>query len=299
MEHARIERLLRIMKMLTGNVYYTVDDIADRLEVSQRTIYRYIDSFREAGFVIKKNNHNIFRIDKSSPLFKDVSQLLHFSEEEAHILKRVIDSIDDTNLLKHNLKKKLATVYDYKILAETTHKGRMADNLNKLIDAIENKQCVLLKNYNSANSNTMSDRIVEPFGFTTNYVQIWAFEHQTKTNKLFKVSRIEDVNVLDQSFQYIHEHTKGYVDIFRISSFEHFSVQLKMKVRAAMLLIEEYPLAEKYMKKTSVNQWMLTTHVCGFEGITRFILGLYDDIEIIESDELKEFVKNKIKKIAK
>jgi predicted DNA-binding transcriptional regulator YafY len=44
---------------------------------------------------------------------------------------------------------------------------------------------------------------------------------------------------------------------------------------------------------------MLTTHVCGFEGITRFILGLYDDIEIIESDELKEFVKNKIKKIAK
>jgi predicted DNA-binding transcriptional regulator YafY len=249
MEQAGIERLLRIMNMLTGNVYYTIEQIAEKLEVSQRTIYRYIESLKAAGFVVKKNSYNVFRIDKSSPMLKDLGDLLHFSEEESHILKRAIDSIDDINILKHNLKKKLATIYDYKILPETTLRGKMAFNLNKLIDAIENEKCVLLKNYNSANSNTMSDRIVEPFGFTTNYVQIWAFEHQTKTNKLFKVSRIEDVNVLDQSFQYIHEHTKGYVDIFRISSFEHFPVQLKMKVRAAMLLIEEYPLAEKYMKK--------------------------------------------------
>ncbi|MEG2365876.1 MAG: helix-turn-helix domain-containing protein, partial [Alistipes sp.] len=40
--------------MLTANTIYTVDDLAARLELSRRTVYRYIDTFREAGFVIKK-----------------------------------------------------------------------------------------------------------------------------------------------------------------------------------------------------------------------------------------------------
>ena len=42
------------------------------------TVYRYIDTFREAGFVIKKSGDCI-RLDKESPHFKDISQLLHFT----------------------------------------------------------------------------------------------------------------------------------------------------------------------------------------------------------------------------
>ena len=115
MDQPKIERLLRLMKMLTGNVLYTVDELAGKLEMSVRTIYRYIDTFREAGFIVKKRD-DIFRLDKSSPYFKDISQLIHFTEEEAYILKSAIESIDETNLLKQNLKKKLYTIYDYKIL---------------------------------------------------------------------------------------------------------------------------------------------------------------------------------------
>ena len=41
--------MLRLMKMLTANTTYSVDALAERLDTSRRTIYRYIETFREAG----------------------------------------------------------------------------------------------------------------------------------------------------------------------------------------------------------------------------------------------------------
>lgn len=293
MDQPKLERLLRLMKMLTGNVSYSITDISNRLEMSERTVYRYIDTFREAGFVIKRRG-NIFKIDKSSPYFKDISSLLHFTEEESHILKKAIDSIDDNNLMKQNLKRKLATVYDYKILAETTVKGKNADNINRLVDAIENKFQVELNQYSSANSKIISNRLVEPFAFTSNYIQIWAFEIESGQNKLFKVSRIGDVNVSNQKWKFQKNHKVGFIDIFRISSYQQINVKLKLGLRAAMLLTEEYPLSERDMKKINDNEWLLDTNVCSFDGIGRFVMGLFNDIQIIESDDFKSFMKNKI-----
>lgn len=293
MDQPKLERLLRLMKMLTGNVSYSITDISNRLEMSERTVYRYIDTFREAGFVIKRRG-NIFKIDKSSPYFKDISSLLHFTEEESHILKKAIDSIDDNNLMKQNLKRKLATVYDYKILAETTVKGKNADNINRLVDAIENKFQVELNQYSSANSKIISNRLVEPFAFTSNYIQIWAFEIESGQNKLFKVSRIGDVNVSNQKWKFQKNHKAGFIDIFRISSYQQINVKLKLGLRAAMLLTEEYPLSERDMKKINDNEWLLDTNVCSFDGIGRFVMGLFNDIQIIESDDFKSFMKNKI-----
>ena len=71
MDQPKIERMLRLMKMLTANTSYSVDEMAERLGMSRRTIYRYIDTFREAGFVIKKSG-NCIRLDKESPHFKDI-----------------------------------------------------------------------------------------------------------------------------------------------------------------------------------------------------------------------------------
>ena len=135
MDQPKLERLLRLMKLLTANTTYNVDQLAERLQMSRRTVYRYIDTFREAGFVIKKSGDCI-RLDKESPHFREISQLVHFTEEEAVILRRAIESIDDTNLLKQNLKRKLYSVYDNKTLAQTVVRGRHAPNIHALIGAI-------------------------------------------------------------------------------------------------------------------------------------------------------------------
>ena len=292
-DQPKLERLLRLMKMLTGNISYSLPEIADRLEMSERSVFRYINTFREAGFVVKRKG-NIYKLDKSSPHFKDISKLLHFSEEESHILKSAIDSIDENNLLKQNLKRKLATVYDYKILAKTIIKSQNAANISNIIEAVENKKQILLKNYSSANSNIVRDRIVEAFEFTTNYIQIWAYEPESKANKLFKVSRIGLIEILDIDWKKENEHKSGFVDIFRISSFNQKTIKLKMGVRATMLLKEEYPLAEKDIKQIDSNKWMLETKLSSYEGVARFIMGLLSDIEIIDSEDLQDFIRAKL-----
>ena len=293
MDQPKIERLLRIMMMLTGNITYTIPQLAKRLHTSERTIYRYIETFREAGFLIYREG-DYFRIDKESKYLKDISDLIHFSEEEAYILKSAIENIDETNLIKQNLKKKLASVYNYKMLAEVTTHPKNKNNVEKLAEAIKNHQQIILNNYQSANSNSVQDRLVEPFKFTTNLVQVWCFEPASQTNKLFNIARIGAITLTDEPWHYEAEHNAGYMDIFRIASNKKLPVKLSLSLRAANLLIEEYPLAELYMSETEKNRWLLATDVCSYEGVGRFVLGLYDDIDLIDSPKFQTYLNKRL-----
>ena len=238
MDQPKIERLLRLMKLLTANTTYTVDQLAERLNMSRRTIYRYIDTFRDAGFVIKKSGDCI-RLDKASPHFKDISQLVHFTEEEAVILKSAIESIDDTNLLKQNLKRKLYAVYDNKTLADTVVKGKNAPNIRNLIEAIEEERQVILHGYQSAHGSAVRDRRVEPFAFTTNYVQVWCYDAEDGRCKLFKSSRIGSVELTETPWEHKADHHEGFIDIFRLHGENaRTRVQLELGLLAYNLLIE-------------------------------------------------------------
>jgi predicted DNA-binding transcriptional regulator YafY len=296
MDQPKLDRLLRIMKMLTGNLTYSVAEIAERMHTSPRTVYRYIDTFRDAGFVIKKKDHAV-RIDRTSPHFKEISSLIHFTHEEAHILKRAIEAIDETNLIKQNLKKKLYTVYDYKILADTVVKGKNAQNVNQLVEAIENKRRVVLCDYSSAHGQSVRSRLVEPFAFTTNYIQLWAYEPEAEESKLFKLSRIASVKVLEAGWAHPSEHKVGHLDIFRLSSEDRLPVRLRLSLRAAQLLMEEYPLAETYLTQVDEARWILDTEVCSFEGVGRFVMGLTHEIEVLETAAFKKYLQQRLQQI--
>ena len=293
MDQPKLDRLLRLMKMLTGNVRLSVIEIAERLELSERTVYRYIDTFRDAGFVIKKNN-NAYRIDKSSPYFKDISSLVHFTNEEAYILKSAIEGIDENNLIKQNLKKKLYTVYNYKILADTVVKGKHAQNVNRLVEAMEHKKQVQLCDYSSGHSQDIRTRLVEPFAFTSNYIQVWAYEPASGMNKLFKMARISEVKIMPSAWQYASKHHEGHMDVFRISSELQLPVKLQLSLQAASLLTEEYALAERYLTNHKEQRWIFETDVCGYEGVGRFVMGLYHEIEILGSGACREYISGRI-----
>lgn len=298
MDQPKIERLLRLMKLLTANTTYTVDQLAERLNMSRRTIYRYIDTFRDAGFVIKKSGDCI-RLDKASPHFKDISQLVHFTEEEAVILKSAIESIDDTNLLKQNLKRKLYAVYDNKTLADTVVKGKNAPNIRNLIEAIEEERQVILHGYQSAHGSAVRDRRVEPFAFTTNYVQVWCYDAEDGRCKLFKSSRIGSVELTETPWEHKADHQEGFIDIFRLHGENaRTRVQLELGLLAYNLLVEEYPLAERDLKPLGEGRWLLDTEVAGMAGVGRFVVGLLDDIRIIDSPELKAYLKEYMAKNA-
>ena len=295
MDQPKIERVLELMMMLTSNHYMTIKDLSQRFDMSERTIYRYLDTLKSAGFIIKKVKNNVFRIDKTSPYFKEISDLVYFSQEEAYILKSAIDTIDDSNLLKQNLKKKLYSIYDYKLVADIIVKPKNKNNVQALLEAIEQEKQVYICDYHSSHSNSISTRLVEPKEFSTNMLGIWCYEVESKMVKLFIISRITTVKPTDSDWKFKKKHIVEFVDIFRFHGNKKQHIILQLSMRAANLLMEEYPLSEKYLTKKDSTTWILDTDVASFEGVGRFIMGLYEDIQILENDELCKFLKKKIK----
>ena len=296
MEQPKIERVLRLMKMMTGNNNYTVEDMAERLGISYRSVYRYIDTFKEAGFVVQRKEGGIYKLGRESRYFKEISQLIHFTDEEAHIVNQLIEGLDNTNMLKQNLRKKLSAVYNCTSLAESVVEGKNAINVNRVIEAINNQKQVILREYASSHTGVVSDRLVEPFGFTTNYVQIWCYEPESGLNKLFNTARVGSVEVLNDDWKFADQHHEGYIDIFRITGFEQKRVELKLGIMAHNLLIEEYPLATRDLKQIDSTHWLLDTMVCDYVGIGRFVMGLSEDIKIL-TPEFEEYVKSIISRM--
>ena len=296
MDQAKIERVLRLMKLMTGTTSYTIDELAERLGISSRSIYRYIDTFKEVGFVVHKQGDTV-RLGKESRYFKDISQLIHFTDEEAHIVNQLIGALDDTNLLKTNLRRKLSSVYNCTSMANSVVKGRNAENVNRLIEAIEEGRQVVLHDYLSARTGRR-DRLVEAYAFTTNYVQVWCYDVEDGQVKLFKTSRIGSVEVTDTEWCFADRHAQGYIDIFRHHGFERKRVVLRLGMLAHNLLLEEYPLAERDLRQEGESSWLLDTEVCNYAGAARFVLGLADDIEVVESEEFRTYLRDKVAELS-
>lgn len=294
MDQPKLERLLRLMKLLTSNVNYTVNDLAERLDTSYRSIYRYIETFKEAGFVVHKLEGGVYKLGKESPYFREISQLVHFTDEEAHIVNQLIEGLDDTNMLKQNLRKKLSSVYNCTSMAASVVKGKIAANVNRILEAIEERRQVLLYDYSSSHTGEVRTRCVEPFGFTTNYVQIWCYEPDSGMNKLFKTSRIGSVEVLDKGWEHEADHHEGYIDIFRMTGYEQHRVKLELGMLAHNLILEEYPLSERDIKPLANGRWLLDTNVCNYLGISRFVVGLLDDIRVVDSPEYSDYLKHRM-----
>lgn len=297
MDQPKLERMLRLMKLMTGNVNYTVNDLAERIGTTYRSIYRYIDTFKDAGFVVQNLGGGVYKLGKESRYFKDISQLVHFTDEEAHIVNQLIEALDDTNMLKQNLRRKLTTIYDCTSMAQSIVRGKNAANVNNLLEAITERRRVVLRDYASSNTGVVRDRVVEPFGFTTNYVQVWCYEVESGQNKIFKTSRIGSVEILSEEWQAEEKHTEGHIDIFRMTGFEQHRVRIRLGMLARNLLLEEYPLAERDIVKEGSDGWVLDTMVTNFRGVGRFVLGLMDDVEVLESEKFKSYLRAKIAEV--
>lgn len=293
-EQAKLERMLRMLVTLAGNKYFTINELSDRFDISERTVMRYLATFRETGFIVERAE-GAYRIPKMDKAFKAINELLHFSEEEAWILTRAIHSIDDNNLLKTNLINKLYALYDFDRVADTVVKPENITAVHSLIEAIRQKKQVLLRKYRSSHGQLVRDRLVEPFDFTTNYTFIWAYEPESRMCKTFKTSRIGSVEVLEKRFENEPMHIATPMDVFRISSQDQDRVVINLRLRAYNLLIEEFPLAEKYIKQLTDNLWQFDAPVCGYEGVGRFVLGLGEEVEVVESEDFRQYLKEKIK----
>ena len=283
MDQPKIERVLRLMRLMSGVRHYTIEELAEALDTSSRSIYRYIDTFREVGYVVKKENGvpRLLSMDK----YEDIAELVHFTEEEAYVVDRLLDALDNGNVLKQSLKRKLAVVANSAAVVDCVVNGRVAENVHAVIGAIENKRQVKLMGYASSHSGAVRDRWVEPFEFTTDYNQIWCYDLEDERNKLFKTSRIGTVVVLDEAWVAADRHQRGFVDVFRYSGPKIYRVAVELDVRARNFMVECFPLAELYMRKVEDELWVLETDVCGLDNVKGFVM-MTEGARLVSSEEL-------------
>ena len=285
--------MLEILMLLSGNFGYSINEIADKFNSTPRTVYRYIETFKDVGFKVIKQN-GFFRIDKKDTKFKDLSELIHFSKEEAIILSKAIHLISDESKFKSDLYEKLYYLFDKDSIANHLISIEHSDNALKLKRAIENTQQVILKNYSSSNSQTNKDRLVEPFEFTSIYDSVWAYDIEDNQCKTFKIARIEEVIFTGENQKFETQHKEKKIDIFRFSGEETIEISFTMSRLAFNLLIEEYPMSEEYIDEQDVNRYTFNGWVSNFLGAGRFILGLLDEITSVEPIEFREYLNTKI-----
>ena len=293
MDQPKIERVLRLMTLMSGSVGYTVDELARKLDTSYRSVYRYIDTFRACGFAVEKVRGNVYRLAKYSPKYPDLDKLVYFSEEEAYLVNRLIDRLDPTNALKAGLQRKLAAIYSSTSIADYIDKRSNAANVEALSRAVREKKAARLCRYESGHSGQVRDRRVEPFGFTTNFIDVWAFDLEDGRNKIFKISRMEEVEVLEaEPWTREDGHERLGMDVFRMAGREEFRVRLRLTMKAKNLLVEEYPLAERDLVPAEDGGWILDTGICAVAGVGRFVSGLAGEVEVLDGEPLRAYLRD-------
>ncbi len=294
MDQQKMQRLLRFLMMLAGKRWYSLNELMEKLESSGRTVYRYLETFETAGFVLEKNKGS-YRLQRTSASARSLQSLMHFSEEEVLILYDTLELIEGTSPVKEQLIRKLNVLYDYKALAQL----QQSDDLTKiqiLSDAIRNKKQVNLKSYRSSNSDNITDRKVEPFDYLPDYRSVWCYEYESKSCKQFKLARIHEIELINRDWENEQHHKILFTDAFKISSIEPVAmVKARLSLKAYNLLIEEYPLSRQFIKEETKG-YDLKIPVAGFAGIGRFVMGLPGEIEVLGTKGFKEFLKEERKK---
>ena len=290
MDHGRIVRLLKLMELLSSNVDYTIQELMDRLETSRRSVFRYIDSLKVAGFTMKKKGTSVHKLLTNSCHKIELSQLIHLSDEEAYLLHNLIGALTSDCQVAINLEKKLTALFDATSVTEIIGNKVTGENIMRLRQAMDEKKQVTLIGYESGNTMSISDRLVEPIRFSTNYTDVYAYEVATGITKVFKISRISQVEVSLTDWQHEHQHGKIETDCFRMSGNEDIPVTLKMTLKAKNLLIEEYPLSSKYIFFDG-EHWWFKGNVKELAGVGRFTLGLADQITVTDTPVLKDYIR--------
>lgn len=298
MRHNQLDRELELMLLMTENRDYTVMQMCEILGISRRNLYYYLEFFRANGFIVEKHG-TAYSLDKNSPFFKKLFKLVHFTEDEAMAMRSLLDKVNDNSVQVQHLRQKLNKLYDLHILDDISLQQQSAANITALYDAIKYRRKVILRNYSSPHSNTVANRVVEPFMFLNGNSEIRCYELVSKQNKTFKVARAESVMVLSEDWEHQDCHKPVYTDAFRFNGEERLPIKMRLDRLAHNLLIEEYPQTAAYITaEEDCQHWLLEIEVCSFIGISRFVMGLYENVEVLGSEEFIEFINKKIEKMA-
>ncbi|WP_324271003.1 YafY family protein [Fusobacterium polymorphum] len=290
-------RLFRILYYILEKEKVTANELADKFEVSVRTIYRDIDSISSVGVPIftTQGKGGGIKIDNEFILNKSL-----FDTNEKEQIIAALQGLEKTNeAYKSELITKLSALFKIKnsnwIEIDFTSWGSnntYQDLFNTLKIAIINKNIISFS-YNSSKAEKINRR-VKPIRllFKEQDWYLYAFCLLRNDFRYFKLSRIKDLEVLAINYEDNFEN----IVLKREIKYENtVNIKLKFNKSVAFRVYDEFKAIVEdkkgnlYVEMKIPNNYKLYNYIFSFGA----------NVEILEPKEIRNQLKNMINKIAK
>jgi predicted DNA-binding transcriptional regulator YafY len=300
----RLDRLTAILTHLQSKRTIRATELAERFEVSLRTIYRDVRSLEESGVPIigeAGRGYSLVEGYRLPPIM--------FNREEALALlvaeKLVERSMDDQSskffndalikiraVLKSSEKDLLVEVQDtIKVLtpSSSSEMNRSNNFFQVILNAISEKK-TLVTTYITFDPERRSDREIEPLGLFHSYEQwyVLAFCRLRKDYRTFRLDRFSQLQMTEIMYsQSNHPSLQSYLD--KIASVE----------KLYQIILEVPDGAMKYLSNSKYNNGFVSEERVGngtkmtfmsssIEGFVRWVITLGDMVLIKQPQELKD-----------
>ena len=291
-------RLFRILYYILEKEKVTANELADKFEVSVRTIYRDIDSISSVGVPIftTQGKGGGIRIDNDFILNKSL-----FDTNEKEQIIAALQGLEKTNeAYKSELITKLSALFKIKnsnwIEIDFTSWGSnntYQDLFNALKTTIINKNIISFS-YNSSKAEKIN-RKVKPIRllFKEQDWYLYAFCLLRNDFRYFKLPRMKDLEVLAINYEDNFENAVLKKEL----KYENIvNIKLKFDKSVAFRVYDEFNEAIEEDEKGNLY---VEIKIPNNYKLYNYIFSFGSNVEILEPKEIRNQFKNMINEIAK
>lgn len=304
----KFDRIVAILIQLQSKRYIKVHELADRFEVSKRTVYRDIRTLENSGVPILNHpgkGYSLVEGYRLPPVMftrKEAGSFVAAEKLMKNFMDKTMGAYFESAMFKiksvlKGSEKDLIDILESQVYVSSEQvniNDTIPDVLEILFDSIGGRQQALLK-YRSLATDQPTKRYIEPVGvFQKNrYWYIYAYCHLRKDYRQFRTDRIQAIERTEYHFFLKHKSLDEY-----LSREEQGEAKSTTKVRI-IVKKEVLPFIRSGMKNhglvsqedrgTEVELCFLTTGLQ--DGFPRWYLMFGDYARIIEPEELKDRIR--------
>ena len=289
-------RLFEIVYILMQKRKTTAKELADRFEVSTRTIYRDIETLSTANIPIYASKGK----DGGIGLLEEyvLNKTILSEEEQNQILfalqgMKKVKGQDEKDILE-----RLSILFNKKIndwiKIDFSNWGNIQEERFDMIkSAILNKQLVQFTYYNS--NGEESKRTVEP-------LQIWfkdkswylvSYCKLKQDYRIFKIARIKDIKILQEHFEReLPKEEKNEKHNFKI-------IELELEINKAMTYRVYDEFESKEITKKENGNFIIKVKYPENEWIYGYILSFGEYAKVLNPGYAKNIIKDKLQRTLK
>lgn len=287
-------RLFKIVYHLLEKGKSTAPELAEKFEVSIRTIYQDLDTISAAGIPIYATQ------GKGGGIFIMQDFVLNkslLSEQEKEQILMALQGISDT---EHNqtdeLLMKLSGLFQSKVtnwievdFSEWYKNTPNYDVFNLIKNAILNQYTITFSYF--AREGNYSNRTVEPIKliFKNKDWYLYGFCLLRNDFRFFKLTRIKDLEISSDTFIREVKSSHEIETVIKNKNFIH--AKLKFSPKVAFRVYDEFT---DNVSKDNQGNLYVNIDLPDNETLFSYILSFGDNVEILEPDYLRHSMKEKL-----